>query len=89
VRHRVGLQVQVTGGVPGHRQRDPMFGRQPAQRGTQFAALVGDQPGVNPPGRFGAGAAVKGDAAPGELQQQPGRRVPGRVHRPHAEQRQP
>jgi hypothetical protein len=77
VDHRPGIDPQLTPlEAPGLRVKAPLGG-QPAELRAQFGPLVGDQPGIHPPGGLGAGTAVQHhpDAAAGH--QQPGREVAG------------
>ncbi len=86
---RVRLDHQVGDGDGGHRRGQPAGGGECAQLAAQLAPLVTHQPGRQPPGRLGAGTAVQHDLAAAVADQQPGRRVAGRVHRSGPEQGQP
>ena len=56
---------------------EPARRGQPPQRGDDFGALVGHQPGRQRPVRLGAGTAVDGDPHMAALDEQPGRAYRG------------
>jgi hypothetical protein len=77
VDHWTGTNPQRTPlEAAGVRAQAPLGG-QPAELRAQLGPLVGDQPGIQPPGGLGARAAVQHHPHAASHHQQPGREVAG------------
>jgi hypothetical protein len=81
VHHWVWGDLKAAAGVAADVGDQAVCGRQVPQFADQFRPLVGDQPGSQRVGRGGARATVDGDPCRGVLGEQPGGRLPRRVHR--------
>jgi hypothetical protein len=84
---RVRRDDQPAGPVGAGHGCEPASCGQPAQLADELRALVSDQPGRQRAVRLGAGTAVDGEPRLAVLDEQPGRGVARRVHRPDAEER--
>ena len=60
MRHRPGLNGQVSGGETCDDRLQTVSGRQPSDLSTQLAAVVGHQPSVDPAVWLGTRSAIEG-----------------------------
>lgn len=89
VGHSVRFDDEISYGSSSNAWLQPAgLGERP-QLAAQFALGVADQPRRKRAIWLGTGAAIEHDLLAAIADKQPRRRVTGRIHRPHAEQRQP
>jgi hypothetical protein len=83
------LNGQICDGEGGNRRLQTVSCRQPSDLSTQLAAVIGDQPSVDPAVGLGARPAIERHPTVGVADQEPGRGEARRVHRPDTEKLQP